>query len=208
MPDNPETMKRINRANAHAGGVAFWCEDAIWDDIDALTDAFDNSEFRHQLPHDDDPVARRIAGHMVKNTFAAWDAMGKRRVSDIFCPESEATLYVLGAGYPGYDVALRNIEQLREVQHDMRANWRCDTNVNAKCGRRTTSDPNADYPVEFLAIKRGDRICVFTACHPCLLHISSGAGVDHPDYIGPSEDWYDDGPEHMSQPDTDDPWGP
>ncbi|OCB25683.1 hypothetical protein A5674_20750 [Mycobacterium malmoense] len=178
---------RLNQQYAEAGGTAVLPED--W----ARLEAEDNAMCL-ELPYDGEPVARRIAGHLVKNYHEAWDVAGKRLVYEGWCPESEAVLYALSYTYSGYAVPLRNIEQLCEVKADYLGGggvYRCNTVVNAKC-RRKTLGANAEYPVEFLAIKRGENICVFTACHYCMLHISSRAGVDHPDYIGPAEDWFDD----------------
>lgn len=186
-----ETAQRINRANAAAGRIVFF-PDHWRDDIEPLTEALDNDDFSRALPFDSDPVARRIAGHMLKEHQKAWDATGRRLVYEGFCPESEATLYVLSyAGTPAYVAALRNIEQLAEVQQDMAGLPFCDTKVSRHC-RRKLDGLNAEYPVAFLAIKRGEHVCVFNTCHHCMLHVSSGLGVDHPDYIGPAEDWYDD----------------
>ncbi|OBF83357.1 hypothetical protein A5791_03420 [Mycobacterium sp. 852002-51163_SCH5372311] len=177
---------RLNQMYAETGGTVVLPED--W----ARTEAEDNA-ICVELPYDNDPVARRIASDVMRKHIEACAAPGWRRVVyEGWCPESEATLFALGPCYnSSYVAALRNIEQLREIKKDMKGNWRCDTLVNRHCGSKS-GDVNAEYPVEFLAVKRGDHICVFTACHHCMLHISSGAGVDDPDYIGPAEDWYDD----------------
>lgn len=175
---------RLNQQYAEAGDTAVMPED--W----ARLEAEDNAMCL-ELPYDNDPVARRIAGRMFREHIKAWDAAEGRQVYERWCPETEAMLFVMSySGRPGYVVALRSIDQLRDVQQDV-SGWRCDTVVNRHCGLRT-GGPNATYPVEFLAIKRGEHICVFTACHHCMLHISSRAGVNHPDYIGPAEDWLDD----------------
>lgn len=177
---------RLNQIYAETGQTCVMLED--WAATQAMDDAI-----CVELPYDRDPVARRIAAHVIKRHIEACDQPGwGRTVYEGWCPESEATLYVLGRCYAAsYVVALRNIDQLREIKRDMQGNWRCDTIVNRHCGMRT-GGMSATYPVEFLAVKRGEHVCVFTACHYCLFHISFGAGVDDPDYIGPAEDWYDE----------------
>lgn len=176
---------RLNQMYAETGGTVVMPDD--WAATQAMDDAI-----CLELPYDRDPVARRIAGQVMKKHIEACGAPGSRRVVyEGWCPESDATLYVLGPCYASsYVIALRDIEQLREIKKDMQGAWRCDTLVHRHCGRKTGGS-NAEYPVEFLAIKRGEYICVFTACHHCLLHIVMGAGVDDPDYVGPAEDWYD-----------------
>jgi len=67
--------------------------------------------------------------------------------------------------------------------------WRCDTIVNRHCYLRADG-MNAKYPVQLLAIKRGEYICMFVACPAFMDHISSGAGFND-DYIGPTEHWMD-----------------
>lgn len=175
---------RLNQQYAEAGATTILPDD--W----ARQEAEDNA-ICLELPYDRDPVATRIAGHMINNHIKAWD-VGKRIVYEGFCPESDATLYLLSYSYhPAYVVALRDPDQLREVEADLQGSPHCDVRVNRHCGA-ATGRRGAEYPVEFLPIKRGEYICVFTACHHCLLHISLGAGVEHPDYIGPAEDWFDD----------------
>lgn len=177
---------RLNQMYAETGGTVVMPDD--WAATEAMDDAI-----CVELAYDNDPVARRIAGQVHRKHIEACDVPGWRRVVyEGWCPESEATLYVMGPCYtPAYVIGLRSIEQLREIKKDMNGNRKCTARVNRRCGGRS-GDPDAEYPVEFLAIKRGENICVFTACHHCLLHISSGAGVDDPDYIGPAEDWHDD----------------
>lgn len=179
---------RLNQIYAETGQTCVMPD--AWEATQAMDDAI-----CVELPYDRDPVARRIAGHVVGEYSKAWDAIGRRQVYEGWCPESEANLLVFSYDYgSGYAVALRSLEQLRDIKRDMMAgggHFRCNTRVNRNC-KGKTSGPYDTYPVEFLAIKRGENICAFIACHHCLLHISSGAGVHHPDYVGPAEDWYDD----------------
>lgn len=189
MHELDETEKRINRANAQAGGIAFWPEQ--WrSEIDPMAEALDNDNFHAELPYDAEPVARRMAGHMVGKHIAAW-GVGRRWVYEGFCPAPEATLYVLSyAGDPTSVTALRDIQQLQDVKADMKGLWRCNTLITRRCCYKLDGF-SAEYPVELLAVKRGEYICVFVACLPCLEHIKSGGGFND-DYIGPDHDWYDD----------------
>ncbi|MFP1155106.1 hypothetical protein ACK280_23935 [Mycobacterium sherrisii] len=194
MPDSLETMQRINRANAHAGGVAFLREDAIWEDIDTLTNALDNDDFGRELPYDNELVAQRIAGHMVKEHLKLWDIVRRRSVLNRWCPghddtqpESMACLYALcyGDAFGGCAFAMQSMQQLKEITDELLGGESvCQAGVNRRCSRNNAT--------KYLAVKRGEYICLFRTCRACLQHIHSGAGVDHEDYIGPAEDWVDD----------------
>jgi hypothetical protein len=143
-----------------------------------------------ELPYDNEAVARRITGHLVKDFLNAWDAVGARQVDTSWCPEDQAGLFALSRAY-GRALALRDITQLDTLRTDMAGLWRCDVKINRNCGL-VVGGANADYPVQFLAIKRGQYVCAFTACVDCMEHIASGAGVNHLDYMGPKDDWTDD----------------
>lgn len=187
-PYDREYWQRLNQDYSRAGvaPVMPWERDAITGMADQMSDAL-----CLELPHDHNPVARRIAGHMVKAHIQAWDAAGRRSVDHRFCPESEATLYVMTySGSPAYITALRTIQQLPEVEEDLSGLWRCDTIINRSCGSKV-GGMNARYPVEFVAVKRGEYICVFVACPACLEHVTTGGGFND-DYIGPDHDWIDD----------------
>lgn len=184
MPDSDETMKRINRANAQAGGLAFLREDAIWEDIDALTDAFDH-DFDHHLPYDNDPVAQRIAGHMVGDHVSRGD---ERSVVNQWCPshdetkpETMARLYLLTYVNINFVVALENLGQVAEVAAKLR---------DSRCRARVARFCQADNGTQVLAVMRGEFVCLFSICRTCLQHIESGAGFNE-NYIGPDHDWID-----------------
>jgi hypothetical protein len=163
--------------------------------INALADEFDNEDFAVQLPYDNDPVAQRIAGRLMGEVFKVWDISGHRSIYDGWCSEEEARLLVLSfGGNLGYACALRNIEQLSQFAADYIkgpdwGHYCCDTRVTRTCSG-ISAKPNEDYPVEFLAVKRGEYICAFIACVPCMEHIKTGAGFDE-NYVGPAEDWID-----------------
>jgi hypothetical protein len=186
-----EFWHRINQANAPAGAPPVMPDQ--WAEITAMADQMSNA-LCLELPYDRNLVAQRIAGHMVKEHIKAWDAVGHRSVDERWCPESEATLYALNySGIPAWITALRSIEQLRGIKEDLLTGggyFRCNARVNRHCDL-TVSGMNATYPVEPLAVKRGEYICVFIACRACLEHIHTGAGFND-DYIGPDQDWVDD----------------
>src|SRR4051794_31544031 len=114
--DHDETMQRINQANSAAGAPALMPGD--WAATAALGDELNRSMFL-ELPHDHNPVAQRMAGHMVKEHIKAWDAAGKRSVYTRWCPEHDesrsdtlATLYALSySGDPAYIVAMQDLSQ-------------------------------------------------------------------------------------------------
>lgn len=197
-PYDPEFYQRLNQINSQVGAPAVMPEDHAA--IAVLAENL-NAGVSQELPYDGDPVARRIAGQMVNEHFKAWEAAGRRNVYEAFCPESEATLYVLSySGNRAWVTAIRGIEQMPDIRHDMRSLWHCDAVVTRRCGLRV-GGMTAEYPVEMLAIKRGDYVCVFTACPQCLEHIHTGAGFND-DYIGPDHDWIDD----RQPPKRDDLW--
>ncbi|MCA4757484.1 hypothetical protein [Mycobacterium avium] len=184
-----ETQQRINRANAEAGGIVFAPGD--WrDDIEPLADAFDSFDNRAQpsLPYDNDPVARRIAGHLVKRHVT--EASRERSVDLRWCPshdedlpETMAHVYVLTHASIDFVIPLRKVEQYREVVPKIRRNT-CEAQITRLC------EPDGASTV--LAVTRGEYICLFNCCPACLQHIESRSGFNR-DYCGPGDDWIDDG---------------
>lgn len=185
MSEFDETKQRINRANASAGGLVILPDDDRWDDHDALADALDN-EFRHQLPYDNDPVARRIAGHMVGDHVSRGD---ERSVVNQWCPshdearpETMASLYLLTYVNINFVIPLQNLGQVKEVSAELH-DPRCKTRVSRFC--------EAKNATKFLAVMHGEFVCLFDTCRTCLQHIHSGAQFND-DYVGPDQDWIDD----------------
>ncbi|MDR3658506.1 MAG: hypothetical protein P4L48_23530 [Mycobacterium sp.] len=189
-PYDRHFWQTLNQDYSRAGvaPVMPWEEELITAMAEQMSDAL-----CLELPHDNNPVLQRLAGHVVKEHIKAWDAAGHRLVTDYICPEAEATLFAMTyEGSPAFITALRSIEQLGEVEEDLLTGngyFRCHTRVNRHCGLRVEG-MNAVYPVETLSVKRGEYICVFITCLPCLEHITSGAGFND-DYIGPDHDWID-----------------
>lgn len=193
----------INHANAAGGGIVFWPDD--WrNKIDPLVEAFDNNDFGRELCYDSDPVARRIAGHMVKEHIKLWDIVKRRVVLKHWCPEHDesrpetvASLYALCYGEIGGSAyAMQGMAQLKEVTQELLGEEpECQARVNRRCSRNNAT--------KFLAVKRGEYICLFRLCGVCLQHIHSGAGFND-DYIGLDHDWFDD---REAEP-RDDLWAP
>ncbi|MCV7031085.1 hypothetical protein [Mycobacterium sherrisii] len=190
MSEFDETNRRINRANAEVGGLAF--PPGAWhQEIDPLTDTFDTDDFLLELPYDSEPVARRIAGHMVKDHLHAdsGSVFAVRSVLDTWCPEHDeasplkmATLYALSYANIAYLIPLRSIEQVKEVAEFVRSSH-CEARVTRRCTPKRAT--------KFLAVKRNEFMCLFVLCRECKLHIHNRAGFNE-DYIGPAEDWFDD----------------
>ncbi|SLH95705.1 Uncharacterised protein [Mycobacteroides abscessus subsp. massiliense] len=184
-----ETQQRINRANAEAGGIVFLPDD--WrDDIEPLADAFGSfdSRFRVALPYDDERIARRIAGHMVGRHVTT--ASRNRSVDLRWCPshdeelpETMAHMYVLTYANIDFVIPLRKVEQYKEIAPKIKRS-RCEAQITRRC------EPNRAS--RFLAVTRGEYICLFNTCRACLQHIDSRAGFNK-DYCGPDDDWFDDG---------------
>jgi hypothetical protein len=209
-----EFWQRLNQDYSRAGvaPVMPWEQDAITAMAEEL-----NRNIASELPHDHDPVARRIAGHMVKEHIKAWDAAGKRSVytrwhpdHDEFRSDTLATLYALSySGDPAWIVAMQDLSQLQEVADDaLKGGWRCTVRVTRLCDGVQATDPNKQSATKYLAVKRGEYICLFNSCRACLEHIHTGAGFND-DYIGPDHDWLDDREAQPLPPRPkgwDDPW--
>jgi hypothetical protein len=180
---------RLNQAHAEAGQTAVMPED--WASAEAMDDAVSLV-----LPYDHDPVAQRIAGHLVYEHAKAWDAVGRRMVDERWCPEERANLFVLSySNRLSSAVAVETVEQLHEVKADLMSGGpfrRCNTRVSRHCDLKAQGS-NAEYPVEFLAVKYRVYICAFIACQTCFNHIKSGARFNN-DYIGPTADIADERP--------------
>ncbi|WP_431233776.1 hypothetical protein ACQ856_03525 [Mycolicibacterium psychrotolerans] len=176
--------QRLNQINSQVGRPAVMPEHRAT--IDAYTDAIDD-DYRHLLTHDRDPVAQRIASHMVKARLTA--NVEHRSVFDRWCPshdesrpETMATLYALVYSNIAYVIPLESAEQISEVAEHLLLRKQCEARVTRRCRWR---------PTEVLAVKRGQYVCVFGICTGCKHHIESGLGFNE-DYIGPSHDWVDD----------------
>lgn len=184
MSEFDETKRRINRVNAEVGGLVQLEND--WDEVDALAEAFDfvSPEF----PHDEDVVAQRLAAYLVKAHVEACEAAGARSVHDRWFPEHDdaapakmATLYVLSHTNHTYVIPLREARQVKDVATELRSS-RCEARVTRSCKPESAS--------KFLAVSRGEYICLFNICRACLQHIDSRAGFNQ-DYTGPAEEWLD-----------------
>lgn len=184
-----ETQKRINRANAEVGGIVF-PSDCWRDDIEPLTDAFDSFDCRSRvaLPHDGDQVARRIAGHMFGRHVTT--ARRNRSVDFRWCPshdeelpETMAHIYLLTYTNIDFVIPLRSVEQYREVAPKVKRK-KCEAQITRRCEPAGAS--------KFLAVTRGEYICLFNCCPACFQHIDSRLGFNR-DYCGPDDDWIDDG---------------
>jgi hypothetical protein len=185
QPSDLEFYQRLNQINSRVGRPAVMPEHRAA--IDAYTDAFDD-DYRRGLPCDRDPVARRIAGHMVKAHLSIADT--DRSVYGRLCrshnesqPETMAKLYALTYTNITYVIPLESEEQINEVVEQLLDRRRCEACVTRDC--------DLEQPTEFLTVKRGQYLCLFSICRACKQHISSGLGFNQ-DYAGPDNDWIDD----------------
>lgn len=191
-----ETMQRINRANSAAGGIAMMPEE--WAATVRAGNRLNRGIFT-DLPYDDDPVAQRIAGRMVNEFIKVWDLLGRRTVWRQWCPEHDdarpetmANLYVLTLDGVAIMVAIQNIAQLPEVAEEALGTVSlCQAQVTRLCAE--------DCATETLPVKRGEYICLFKACLPCLEHIETGAQFNE-NYIGPEAEWFDNRSASPDQP--------
>lgn len=174
---------RLNQIYAEAGQPPIMPDD--WEATEAMDDMASLA-----LPYDDEPVARRIAGHLVHEHEKAWDAAGSRFVYDGWCAQERANLFVLShSNLMSAAVAVETVENLRQVKADLMGGGpykRCAAVVNRQCSLRV-GGMNAVYPVEFLAVRQGMYVCAFIVCLPCFQHVKSGAGFND-EYIGPTSD--------------------
>lgn len=174
---------RLNQGYAEAG------QPPVMPDDQAAAQAMDEAGWL-ELPYDNDPVARRIAGHLANEHEKACDAVGSQLVYERWCPEERANLFVLSySNRLGCAVAVETVEQLHVVKADLMAGGgikRCDVRVNRHCESRVDGG-NTEYPVQFLAVKLRAYVCAFIACQACFEHIKSGARFND-DYIGPAAD--------------------
>ncbi|MEX3644338.1 hypothetical protein [Mycolicibacterium porcinum] len=176
-------------------------------------------------PLDNNLIAQRLAGHLVRHRLKMWPAA--RWIDDRFCPgyddgdQSKLTrLYALVHNnlfaYP-----LASPSDYREVADDLLEYVQCcQAGVAKNCYQ-------ADYqPSELLAVKQGEYLCLFKICVPCLEALGA-LTPDSADYTGPPEcfdtregvpivDMINDGKNPWSNqlseweppkpPDPDDPW--
>ena len=191
---------RINQAKAKAGVRVVMPED--WAAIDAMARSIDDAQAenerasRRATVFSDDPVALRIAGHLVSDHQTVRDALGKTTMWTQWCEEQDASMHVL-TKIGHLTIPLQHMEHLAQIAADsLLGETDCEISVSRLC-----TDANGQ---QYLAVMRGEIVCLFRGCPMCLEHIHAGKGFNHPDYIGPNHDWYDD--RKVESPD--DPWAP
>ncbi|MGV0618152.1 hypothetical protein ABQE58_24990 [Mycolicibacterium elephantis] len=189
-------LHEFNQALARAGGRAIMPEDwaAAGETAVAMSER-DGVEF----PWDNNPIAQRMAAHMFSRHLKAWDAAGERTIDtrwyrdyDDSKPEKMTGLWVLI--YDDDDAfPLADVQQYKRVAETLLEHVDdCQAEIFIGCDERPA--------VKFLAVKRGEYLCLFRICLPCSKALAK-LTVNSPDYTGPPE-WVDD---RTWQP-TWDPW--
>lgn len=189
MPFTDETMRDINRANAAVGGLVFMPDQ--WDQVDALSEAMDDLVSLELSPLDRDPVAMRLASWMIHHHVESWEEYSREVDTrwhpgyDESDPASMTCPYVLIYGNHCQVVPLQHIAQYKEATPILLRDIRnCQAHITSDCFTELRAR-------KFLAVKRGEYICIFRICTSCLTHIQHGKGFDN-EYMGPQEDWFDD----------------
>lgn len=182
-----DVNRRANLARTQAGvDAAVMPED--WDYANLLAEGMaelDGIEFEF----DSNPIAQRLAADMVRTLTALWSRYHDERPVDTrYCPEYDdanphtmSRLYVLThmdrAAHP-----LRNPSQYRQAASELlKDSGGCYPSVTRKCDK---------VPSKFVAVKRGEYLCLFKLCRTCRKALETLA-VDSDEYNGPDE-WYDD----------------
>lgn len=139
-------------------------------------------------PLDNNLIAQRLAGYLVSKRIALWPE--ERWIDDRFCPgyddgsQSDLTrLYALVhntlCAYP-----LASPSEYRLVADDLLEFIDgCQAGITKGCYEADSP------PTELIAVKRGEYLCLFKVCVPCLEALGT-LTPDSADYTGPPE-WFD-----------------
>lgn len=203
MVYDPETMRMVNQIQAKVGGLVLLPDQ--WEESAAVAELLADV-LCLELPYDDNAVAKRLASWMIHDHIESWHELANQKMDtrwhpsyDESDPASTICVYALAYGNNFKVVPLQHITQYKDAAPILLRDIR-------NCQVRFTKDCFLELPArKFLAVKRGEYICIFRICTSCLAHIQHGKGFDD-DYVGPKEDWIDNRQPAPRSTEDDDLW--
>ncbi|BCO56984.1 hypothetical protein [Mycobacterium intracellulare] len=152
-----------------------------------------------QFPFDSNWMARRVAADIVRTRQLQWASSGERPVDTRYCPEYDdsrvdmmSRLYVLTPHHSAV-FPLSTTSQYKQAAAELLADIKVCVPIQDICD---------EMPRKFVAVRRGDYLCLFKLCRTCRMALEELEDDNDPDYVGPPE-WHDDRVWH-SPPDYDD----
>lgn len=207
MSFETDTHHRINQTLAKAGLKVVMPDK--WAGIDALTQVMETVASGEISALDRRAVAQALAAEMIERHQTVWRASGRVDINTRFAPsydESNPATMTRHYGIINDNDSLFPFETLEDwrrlAEIGLAGRTECEAHVTRQCARDIL--PKVNSATDFVGIKRGEIVCIFTICRPCLNALHAPIAFADDDYCGPFP-WYADAT-HNTDSEDDDLW--